>query len=124
MQRELENRASNTDNAAALTSRRRVFGSYALVGTQRAEYVQFKQIRKINFPETTLDYLYSLKQLQHDNLAKFYGIQVNDDIMTMTILHTLVERGTLEVINGHPGNPKNIKNMFSGILSRPRFRNG
>ncbi|NP_001362115.1 guanylate cyclase [Caenorhabditis elegans] len=96
MQRELENRASNTDNAAALTSRRRVFGSYALVGTQRAEYVQFKQIRKINFPETTLDYLYSLKQLQHDNLAKFYGIQVNDDIMTMTILHTLVERGTLE----------------------------
>ena len=95
MQRELENRSSKDENA--LTSRRRVFGSYALVGTQRAEYLQFKQEKKIIFPEETLDYLYTLRQLQHENLAKFYGIQCNDDnVTTFTVLHLLVERGTLE----------------------------
>ncbi|CAL2051795.1 unnamed protein product [Caenorhabditis brenneri] len=95
MQRELENRAGKDENA--LTSRRRVFGSFALVGTQKAEYIQFKQVKKINFPESTLDYLYNLKQLQNDNLAKFIGIQINDDpVSTMTVLHGLVDRGTLE----------------------------
>ncbi|PIC21246.1 hypothetical protein B9Z55_026156 [Caenorhabditis nigoni] len=95
MQRELENRTNKDENT--LISRRRVFGSYALVGTQRAEYLQFKQDKKLSLSEATLDYLYSLKQLQNDNLAKFFGIQCNDDNMpTLTVLHTLVERGTLE----------------------------
>lgn len=99
MQRELENsRREKEDNpAAALTSRRRVFGSYALVGTQRAEFIQFKQLKKISFTEATLDFLYSLKQLQHDNLAKFIGIALND-LTDFNVLWQLVERGTLEVL--------------------------
>uniref|UniRef100_A0A8R1II43 guanylate cyclase n=1 Tax=Caenorhabditis japonica TaxID=281687 RepID=A0A8R1II43_CAEJA len=94
MQRELERR-DFSDKAAVLTSRRRAFNSYALVGTQRAELIAYKQIKKINFAEVTLDYLYNLKQLQHDNLAKFFGIQLND-MDNLTVLHALVERGTLE----------------------------
>ncbi|CAI2358088.1 unnamed protein product [Caenorhabditis sp. 36 PRJEB53466] len=96
MQRELVNQKEKDDNPAiALTSRRRVFGSYALVGTQRAEPTQFRQLKKINFTEDNLDYLYKLKQLQHDNLTKFFGIAVND-VESFTVLHSLIERGTLE----------------------------
>uniref|UniRef100_Q9XU42-2 Isoform b of Receptor-type guanylate cyclase gcy-27 n=2 Tax=Caenorhabditis elegans TaxID=6239 RepID=Q9XU42-2 len=78
MQRELENRTAK-DEANALTSRRR-----------------FRQIKHIDITNASLDFLYNLKQLKHDNLANFYGIQLNDDLNTMTILHALVERGTLE----------------------------
>uniref|UniRef100_A0A8R1HJ61 guanylate cyclase n=1 Tax=Caenorhabditis japonica TaxID=281687 RepID=A0A8R1HJ61_CAEJA len=81
--------------AMKLISKRRVFNAYALVAMQRAEFIAFKQLKKIAFTEITLDYLYKLKQLQNDNLAKFFGIQVND-LDNLTILHALVERGTLE----------------------------
>ncbi|UMM10226.1 hypothetical protein L5515_000098 [Caenorhabditis briggsae] len=95
MSRELENKNSKEENP--IISKRRVFGSYALVGTQRAEFLQFKQFTMIHLSPDVIDYLYTLKQLQNDNLAKFLGIQCNDDTMpTLTVLHTLVERGTLE----------------------------
>ncbi|PIC52672.1 hypothetical protein B9Z55_000268 [Caenorhabditis nigoni] len=94
MGRELEN---NSREENPIISKRRVFGSYALVGTQRAEFLQFKQFTKIYLSPDVIDYMYTLKQLQNDNLAKFLGIQCNDESMpTLTVLHTLVERGTLE----------------------------
>ncbi|CAO4360094.1 unnamed protein product [Caenorhabditis nigoni] len=94
MGRELEN---NSREENPIISKRRVFGSYALVGTQRAEFLQFKQFTKVDLFPDVIDYMYTLKQLQNDNLAKFLGIQCNDESMpTLTVLHTLVERGTLE----------------------------
>ncbi|CAI2349479.1 unnamed protein product [Caenorhabditis sp. 36 PRJEB53466] len=84
------------DNPAnALISRRRVFGRYAVLGSQRAEVLAFKQIKKVRFTTEMCEFVYNLKQLQHDNLTKLYGVSANDS-KNFTFLYTLVERGTLE----------------------------
>ncbi|PAV65401.1 hypothetical protein WR25_19319 [Diploscapter pachys] len=78
-----------------LTSKRRTITSYALMGTVKAEFLFYRQFRRIRWTKPELRYLTELKALNHDNITKFIGLSCNDSA-DVYILYGLVERATLE----------------------------
>ncbi|CAI5454903.1 unnamed protein product [Caenorhabditis angaria] len=100
MQKELENRMAAAGNAKTnlehLAMKKRMFGSYALVNGQRAEFFQFRQHKKIKLTDIQLKHVYNLKNVTHDNITKFIGISFNDYPDSLFFLYTLIERASLE----------------------------
>ncbi|PAV85020.1 hypothetical protein WR25_04471 [Diploscapter pachys] len=78
-----------------LTSKRRTITSYALMGTVKAEFLFYRQFKRIRWTKPELRYLTELKALNHDNITKFIGLSCNDSA-DVYILYGLVERATLE----------------------------
>ncbi|VDO27833.1 unnamed protein product [Onchocerca flexuosa] len=78
-----------------LSNKRRHLDSYALVGTLKAEFMCFKQQKRISWNKVQLKFLYELKSLNHNNLTNFIGICYND-LDRFYVLHTLIERASLE----------------------------
>ncbi|VIO89452.1 Adenylate and Guanylate cyclase catalytic domain containing protein [Brugia malayi] len=78
-----------------LSHKRRQLDSYALVGTLKAEFMCFKQYKRIPWNKAQLKFLYELKSLNHNNLTNFIGICYND-LDRFYVLHTLIERASLE----------------------------
>lgn len=78
-----------------LSNKRRQLDSYALVGTLKAEFICFKQYKRIPWNKAQLKFLYELKSLNHNNLTNFIGICYND-LDRFYVLHTLIERASLE----------------------------
>uniref|UniRef100_A0A914XIY8 guanylate cyclase n=1 Tax=Plectus sambesii TaxID=2011161 RepID=A0A914XIY8_9BILA len=82
-------------SADGVKLKKRFLPVYAIVGTIKAELLDFKQNQHINFTKEDLQYLFGLKQLSHENLTSFMGICYNDG-EKFYVLYILVERGTLE----------------------------
>jgi hypothetical protein len=59
-------------------SKRRQLQAYALIGTNKAEFIVLRQMRKINWDKADLRFIYEIKRLSHDNLTTFMGICYND----------------------------------------------
>uniref|UniRef100_A0A915PGV2 guanylate cyclase n=1 Tax=Setaria digitata TaxID=48799 RepID=A0A915PGV2_9BILA len=78
-----------------LSNKRRHLDSYALVGTLKAEFICFKQYKRIPWSKVQLKFLYELKSLNHNNLTNFIGICYND-LDRFYVLHALIERASLE----------------------------
>ncbi|VDM91327.1 unnamed protein product [Onchocerca ochengi] len=78
-----------------LSNKRRHLDSYALVGTLKAEFICFKQQKRIPWNKAKLKFLYELKSLNHNNLTNFIGICYND-LDRFYVLYTLIERASLE----------------------------
>ncbi|KAI1723445.1 adenylate and guanylate cyclase catalytic domain-containing protein [Ditylenchus destructor] len=76
-------------------SKRRVLQAYALIGTNKAEFISLKQLKKISWDKYELEFIFELKRLNHDNLTNFLGISYNE-VDRFYLCHNLVERGTLE----------------------------
>ncbi|VDN32100.1 unnamed protein product [Gongylonema pulchrum] len=104
-----------------MSNKRRCLDSYALVGTTKAEFMCFKQQKRIPWNKIQLKFLYELKSLNHDNLTNFIGICYND-LDRFYVLHTLIERASLEdFIFDHDFNMDNtfkcafIKDILKGL---------
>ncbi|VBB27749.1 unnamed protein product [Acanthocheilonema viteae] len=104
-----------------LSHKRRQLDSYALVGTLKAEFMCFKQYKRIPWNKVQLKFLYELKSLNHNNLTNFIGICYND-FDRFYVLHTLIERASLEdFIYDHQFNVDNtfkcafIKDILKGL---------
>uniref|UniRef100_A0A1I7X6I5 guanylate cyclase n=1 Tax=Heterorhabditis bacteriophora TaxID=37862 RepID=A0A1I7X6I5_HETBA len=99
----IENTQANfkaTKAGEGLSTKRRVIASYALMGANiKAEFIALKHMKKIKWTRPELKFLFELKQLNHDNLTKFYGICCNE-LDTFYVLHALIERASLEVYIG------------------------
>ncbi|KAM3727733.1 Receptor-type guanylate cyclase gcy-10 [Dirofilaria immitis] len=78
-----------------LNNKRRQLDSYALVGSLKAEFICFKQYKRIPWNKTQLKFLSELKSLSHNNLTNFIGICYND-LDRFYVLHALIERASLE----------------------------
>uniref|UniRef100_A0A1I7VAG3 guanylate cyclase n=1 Tax=Loa loa TaxID=7209 RepID=A0A1I7VAG3_LOALO len=78
-----------------LSYKRRQLDSYALVGTLKAEFMCFKQNKRIPWNKVELKFLYELKSLNQNNLTNFIGICYND-LDRFYVLYTLIERASLE----------------------------
>uniref|UniRef100_A0A183C7C8 guanylate cyclase n=1 Tax=Globodera pallida TaxID=36090 RepID=A0A183C7C8_GLOPA len=76
-------------------SKRRQLQAYALIGTNKAEFIALRQIKSISWEKTDLRFIFELKRLNHDNLTTFMGISYNEGDR-FYMCHSLVERGTLE----------------------------
>nr|CAD2134715.1 unnamed protein product [Meloidogyne enterolobii] len=76
-------------------SKRRQLHAYALIGTNKAEFIVLRQMKKIYWDKIELHFIFELKKLNHDNLTTFMGICYNDGDK-FYVCHSLVERGTLE----------------------------
>uniref|UniRef100_A0A915CRS4 guanylate cyclase n=1 Tax=Ditylenchus dipsaci TaxID=166011 RepID=A0A915CRS4_9BILA len=76
-------------------SKKRILQAYALIGTNKAEFISLKQLKKISWEKTELEFIFELKRLNHDNLTNFLGISYNEGDR-FYLCHNLVERGTLE----------------------------
>uniref|UniRef100_A0A1I8ELQ4 guanylate cyclase n=1 Tax=Wuchereria bancrofti TaxID=6293 RepID=A0A1I8ELQ4_WUCBA len=104
-----------------LSHKRRQLESYALVGTLKAEFICFKQYKRIPWNKAQLKFLYELKSLNHNNLTNFIGICYND-LDRFYVLHTLIERASLEdFIYDHQFNVDNtfkcafIRDILKGL---------
>ncbi|VDM45911.1 unnamed protein product [Toxocara canis] len=78
-----------------LSNKRRTIESYALMGSAKAEFICLKQDKRIRWTKDQQKFLFELKSLNHENLTNFLGICCNEDDR-FYILHTLVERASLE----------------------------
>uniref|UniRef100_A0A9J2Q887 guanylate cyclase n=1 Tax=Ascaris lumbricoides TaxID=6252 RepID=A0A9J2Q887_ASCLU len=78
-----------------LSSKRRTIELYALMGSAKAEFICLKQDKRIRWTKQQQKFLFELKSLNHENLTNFLGICYNDGDR-FYILHTLVERASLE----------------------------
>ncbi|KAL3120583.1 hypothetical protein niasHT_007875 [Heterodera trifolii] len=76
-------------------SKRRQLQAYALIGTNKAEFIVLRQMKSISWEKTDLHFIFELKRLNHDNLTTFMGISYNEGDR-FYMCHSLVERGTLE----------------------------
>lgn len=77
-------------------NKHRVLHTYALIGTTKSEFTMLKQLKKIKWKKTELEFILELKRLNHDNLTNFLGIYYNENDK-FYLCHNLIERGTLEV---------------------------
>ncbi|CAB3399607.1 unnamed protein product [Caenorhabditis bovis] len=103
MQKELENKKNQTEaervaSKEAMLAKRRVFGSYGVMGSTRAELMKFKQNKNVSFNKKQTADLLELQYLQHENMSKFLGIACNEPDNQLLCAYTLIERATLEEI--------------------------
>ncbi|KIH49148.1 hypothetical protein ANCDUO_20778 [Ancylostoma duodenale] len=95
----IENKQANfkgSKSGDGISGKRRTVASYALLGSNKAEFIALRHLKKIKWTKPELKFLYEMRQLNHDNLSTFLGICANE-LDNFYILYALIDRASLEV---------------------------
>ncbi|XGW35743.1 hypothetical protein V3C99_019157 [Haemonchus contortus] len=114
----IENKQANFKGSKAgdgISGKRRTVVSYALLGSNKAEFIALKHVKKIKWTKPELKFLYEMRQLNHDNLSTFLGICANE-IDNFYILYALIDRASLEDFIKDPDFP--IDDLFRSAFLR------
>ncbi|ETN84985.1 hypothetical protein NECAME_01547 [Necator americanus] len=114
----IENKQANFKGSKAgegISGKRRTVASYALLGSNKAEFIGLRHLKKIKWTKPELKFLYDLRQLNHDNLATFLGICANE-LENFYILYALIDRASLEDFIKDPDFP--IDDLFRSAFLR------
>ncbi|RCN29507.1 hypothetical protein ANCCAN_24736 [Ancylostoma caninum] len=98
-----------------ISGKRRTVASYALLGSNKAEFIALRHLKKIKWTKPELKFLYEMRQLNHDNLSTFLGICANE-LDNFYILYALIDRASLEDFIKDPDFP--IDDLFRSAFLR------
>ncbi|EYC16712.1 hypothetical protein Y032_0032g2450 [Ancylostoma ceylanicum] len=114
----IENKQANFKGSKAgdgISGKRRTVASYALLGSNKAEFIALRHLKKIKWTKPELKFLYEMRQLNHDNLSTFLGICANE-LDNFYILYALIDRASLEDFIKDPDFP--IDDLFRSAFLR------
>ncbi|WKY15148.1 hypothetical protein Q1695_000560 [Nippostrongylus brasiliensis] len=114
----IENKQANFKGSKAgdgISGKRRTVASYALLGSNKAEFIALRHVKKIKWTKPELKFLYEMRQLNNDNLSTFLGICANE-LDNFYILYALIDRASLEDFIKDPDFP--IDDLFRSAFLR------
>lgn len=114
----IENKQANFKGSKAgdgISGKRRTVVSYALLGSNKAEFIALRHMKKIKWTKPELKFLYEMRQLNNDNLSTFLGICANE-LDNFYILYALIDRASLEDFIKDPDFP--IDDLFRSAFLR------